>query len=162
MSIERNKHYIKTRTNEYGQHERVRTRFYKHRDCLAAYKSLFCWANFPRCDITKELTLPLCRSACENFFKACHYKPDLYRCGPSKYFNGQGPETPGINKTTGAIVYLRDFFPGQPWEENHITPGGGELPICTPAVVGSGHHITISTYLVFLLHICIFIFYIVY
>ena len=32
--------------------------------------------NFPRCD-DEGKSLMMCRSACENFFKACEYPPEL-------------------------------------------------------------------------------------
>jgi len=34
----------------------------------------------------------MCRSSCENFFRVCGYEKDLWRCGPSKFFNGYFPE----------------------------------------------------------------------
>eukprot|EP01034_Spumella_vulgaris_P021371 gene21371-27401_t len=93
--------------------------------------------NFPRCDPTRDLTLPMCRSACENFMKSCGYERGLWRCGQSKFFNGYAPEMPQVDAITGAVQYLREYFPGQPWRENKYTTGDSELPICTPAITGS-------------------------
>lgn len=60
--------------NEFGDSGTIRKRFYKKPDCQSAYRNLFCWLNFPRCDMSRDLTLPTCRSACENFFIACGYE----------------------------------------------------------------------------------------
>lgn len=89
---------------------RVRRRFYHTPPCRWAYSHYFCWINFPRCDESQDLTLPMCRSACENFFRACNYAEDLYRCGPAKFFNGYEPEEPSAETGTNTS-YLREYFP---------------------------------------------------
>ena len=58
-------------------------------DCINAYKAFYCWSNFPRCN-SEGMSLIMCRSVCENFYKACKYAEDLHRCGPSEYHNGKG------------------------------------------------------------------------
>lgn len=148
--FESNKRWREERRNERGEEGRIAFRFYKNPDCKNAYKNLFCWTNFPRCDSKKDLTFPMCRSTCENYFISCEYERDLWRCGKSKYFNGYEPEIPltmesiEVNdSTTGEVetiqspVYLRDYFPGQPWRENKYSLKGNELRQCTPAVTGS-------------------------
>ena len=81
--------------------------------------------------------MPTCRSACENYFHACNYDNDLWRCGPSDFFNGYAPESPSLDPVSGNATYLRDYFPGQPFVGNKFTAGGDEIPICTPALKGS-------------------------
>ena len=58
-------------------------------DCQNAFRAFFCWSNFPRCN-AEGMSLILCGSVCENFFKACRYAKDLWRCGPTEYDNGYG------------------------------------------------------------------------
>jgi hypothetical protein len=136
IALERNKTLRKMGKNEYGDIGKIIRRFNKRPDCQNAYKNLFCYLNFPRCDPARDLTLPTCRSACENFFKACAYERGLWRCGKSKYFNGYDPEPPVIG-LDGNATYMRDYFPGQPWRQNKYTPGGSEHHICTPAILGA-------------------------
>jgi len=123
VGLERNASLQNAGKNEYGESMEIRPRFHKNPDCRQSYKNYFCWINFPRCDGQDE-SLMTCRSACENFFKACNYEQDLWRCGPSKYFNGYEPEA--------AKPYLRDFFPGQPFRE--LDPNRA---VCTPSIEGA-------------------------
>ena len=136
INMESNRTLKKARKNEYGEPHRITTRIHHKPDCENAYKNLFCWINFPRCDPDRDLSFPTCRSSCENFFKSCHYDRDLWRCGKSMYFNGYEPEKPITDSVTGEVTYLREYFPGQPFRENKYTTGGSELPICTPAITG--------------------------
>lgn len=133
--LERNGTLHRRNENEYGDPGRIKRRFYKRPDCTYAFRNLFCYTNFPRCDPDRDLSLPTCRSACENFFKACLYVRDLWRCGKSKYFNGYFPEAPSIGPD-GNLTYLRDYFPGQPWRKNKFNRRGSEIPICTPSIRG--------------------------
>jgi hypothetical protein len=135
IALERNRTLRRQGVNEYGDLGKIKRRFSKRPDCQNAYKNLFCWLNFPRCDPVRDLTLPTCRSACENFFKSCVYERGLWRCGRSKYFNGYEPEAPMIG-LDGNATYMRDYFPGQPFRQNTYTPGGSEHIICTPALLG--------------------------
>jgi hypothetical protein len=137
VRIEKSKLFKDTRTNEFGESKVIKHRFTNHRDCATSFKNLFCWMNFPRCDLEKDLTLPMCESACHNFFKACAYKPDLKRCGKTEYFNGHYPEKPSGVDSDGNPIYLRDYFPGQPWVTNKFSQGGHELAVCTPAIDGA-------------------------
>ena len=136
MELERNKTLRKQRTNEFGDDGKIRRRFYKKPDCKNAYRNLFCWLNFPRCDYKSDQTFPTCRSACENFFISCGYERGLWRCGKSKYFNGYRPEKPSKD-SEGNVTYLRDFFPGQPFRDNKFFSGGSEAAVCTPAIDGA-------------------------
>mmetsp|Transcript_9687 Transcript_9687/g.14449 ORF Transcript_9687/g.14449 Transcript_9687/m.14449 type:complete len:172 (+) Transcript_9687:304-819(+) len=146
MDVETNSTLKHAGVNEYGDHGRVARRFFKHPDCVNAYQNYFCWINFPRCDVEKDLTLPTCRSACENYFISCGYATDLWRCGKSKWFNGYFPES-NMTNLKGNTTYMRDYFPGQPFRQNKYThlptphptsQHGQELAICTPAITGSG------------------------
>ena len=126
--------------NEHGEAKPIEVRFYRNADCVEAYRAYACYINFPRykikvcerlqhsqltcsctfcrCDFGGSgMTLPTCRSACENFFIACRYEKDLFRCGRSKYFNGYSPEIPQSNDVNGTPIYKRDFFPGQPFRQ---------------------------------------------
>lgn len=159
IGLERNKTLYRSGRNEYGDKGHIARRFYKRPNCRNAYRGYLCWINFPRCDMEKELSMPTCRrfvqepghicrremlylnhlamfSACENFFRACQYAHDLWRCGKSKYFNGYSAESPRY--VNGNATYLRDYFPGQPFRENKYNKNGHEEPICTPAMTGSG------------------------
>lgn len=138
MELERNKTLRKARTNEFGDDGKIRRRFYKKKDCKNAFRNLFCWLNFPRCDFKSDQTFPTCRSACENFFISCGYERGLWRCGRSKYFNGYRPEKP--RKKDGNVTYLREYFPGQPFRDNKFFSGGSEAAICTPAIDGAAAH----------------------
>src|SRR5690606_28979487 len=61
---------------------------------------------------------------------------DLWRCGPSKYFNGYEPEKPSRDDF-GNPVYLRDYYPGQPFRNNKFSKGGGPIKVCTPSIKGA-------------------------
>lgn len=136
---ERNKTMKATNRNEYGDVGNTRRRFYMRPNCQLAFKNLFCWINFPRCDPETGVTMPTCRSACENFFQTCNYDHALWRCYKSKYFNDLVPEEPRPN-AQGNLTYLREYFPGQPFRKNKYTTMGVEIPICTPAIRGAGAH----------------------
>jgi hypothetical protein len=137
IKIETNKALRRAGTNEYGDKGRIKSRFNNHKDCVNAYKNLFCWLNFPRCDPVKDLSLPTCESACVNYFKSCGYKKDLYRCGPMEYMNGYAPEVPQATNPDGTAVYIRDYFPGSPFAPNKFNKLGNDLPMCTPAIIGA-------------------------
>ena len=145
IGYERN---AKTARNEFGDVGWTRKRFTlpngaPRLDCQLAFKNYFCWINFPRCNVEQEETLPTCRSACINFFRTCHYHKSLWRCGKSKWFNGNEPD-PGYDGYKGDhlstypnTTYLREYFPGQPFRQNKYTTMGVERPICTPAIINA-------------------------
>lgn len=60
--------------DERGMGSAPQRRFYDNPDCHQAYKNFFCWMNFPRCN-EEDKSLIMCRSVCENFFKACKVRP---------------------------------------------------------------------------------------
>lgn len=160
IRAERNKTLAKRNTDQYGNPGRVRRRFYKKPDCQLAFKNLFCWLNFPRCDVGRDLTLPTCKSACENFFKSCGYERGLWRCGRSKYFNGYEPEVPTMSG--GNATYLRDFFPGQPFRKNKFSPAGNQFVVCTPSIDGAANRIGVSSWVIAFVVVIASVFQIVY
>ena len=102
--------------------------------CQKAFRAYFCYLNFPRCywdDRTDEMkSVPLCRSACKNFFKACNYDKSLWRCGRSEWMNGNEPED-----FAAYGRYMRDFFPGQPFRNSYKSRGYRNIHgRCTPGV----------------------------
>ena len=114
-------------------------------DCEKSFREYMCYMNFPRCD-DEDKTLIMCRSACENLMRACHYQEDMQRCGPSEWVNGvKGPEIPELDEDTGKYdVRIRGFFPGQPFrdyeEECEETINGKECVatvVCTPSLVNA-------------------------
>lgn len=136
LQLERDKTLRSQQTNEFGDDGRILKRFAGRSDCVNAFRNLFCWTNFPRCDKDRDLSFPTCRSSCENFFISCGIERGLWRCGKSKYFNGYSPESPTVTPL-GNVSYLRDFYPGQPFRQNKYTRNRNEIPICTPAMTGS-------------------------
>ena len=109
---------VRAGEDEYGIKGGIEPRFHRNPDCRNAYRNYFCWINFPKvvsasfpvahlramtnpcpslrqpqCDGFDQ-SLMTCRSSCENFFRVCGYEKDLWRCGPSKFFNGYFPEVP--------------------------------------------------------------------
>jgi hypothetical protein len=88
MTLEQNRTLFDMKQNEFGEPRRIKRRFWKHPDCQNAFRQFFCWVNFPRCHIDRDLTMPTCRSVCENYFKACRHEHNLWRCGKTKFFNG--------------------------------------------------------------------------
>ena len=152
-NIEKNKTLIALGRNEYGEPGSVKIRFNDNRDCENAFKAFMCYANFPRCDLATGLTLPVCKSACENFFISCGYEKNLWRCGKSKYFNGYEPESSSGSDVNGTPIYLRDFFPGQPFRQNKFDKDSLPVAVCTPSVFGraSSTYAIIDKYFLFLL-----------
>lgn len=135
IKVETNQTLIRKGIDEYGDKGVIAQRFYKNPDCKNAYKNFMCWSNFPRCD-GDEQSLVLCKSVCENYLKSCGVEKDLWRCGPSKYFNGYEPEKPSRDDF-GNPVYLRDYYPGQPFRNNKFSKGGGPIKVCTPSIKGA-------------------------
>jgi len=110
--------------------------FTKNANCASAYAAYMCYMNFPRCDAAGT-SLNLCKSACENFFKACDYPRDLWRCGSFELFGGDAPEVSKVfDATTGAPLFLRAWFPGSPFTANAMGPAG-PLPVCTPGTASA-------------------------
>jgi hypothetical protein len=156
LALESNSSLKSRGVNEFGDPTPIRKRFYKNDDCRNAYRNLFCWINFPRCNMLRNISLETCSSACENYFKSCGFERDIWRCGPSTFFNGYAPEAP-TSDSEGNPVYLRDYFPGQPFAENKFNLENLPLPICTPAIDGSGYSLyNMFNIVMFQLAICCF------
>lgn len=156
IDLEVNQSLKDTETNEWGNPGEVVPRFFKQPDCKQAYVKYMCWINFPKCDNDLE-SVRTCESSCINFFKTCGYDKNLWRCGPSKWFNGYYPEraryvqdpnsdatcdtgraddgfggkAPVDRKTGNApgclATYYRDFFPGQPFKNGKPCTGAASL-----------------------------------
>ena len=106
--------------------KRTPIRFYRNTACQEAYKKFICWLNFPRCsDEHDDETLPMCQSACLNFFRVCGYEKETWQCDTHN-----AEQIDEIN---------HNFFPGQPFKENEYLPKSGGEPkiVCTPSIKGS-------------------------
>lgn len=117
-------------------------RFTDNNDCQNAYKSFLCYMNFPRCNDAGD-SLMLCRSVCENFFRACKYESFLNRCYNPEYYGAVDPEPETITDELGLPIYMRAHLPGQPFRDILIDEESENmLIVCTPSVPGTG---TVST-----------------
>ena len=95
----------------------VKSRF-SDDDCVNAYRNFMCYMNFPRCNDAGE-SLLLCRSVCENFFRACGYPKVMWRCYNPEYYGGKAPEgTTGdqLFDSSGKAIFLRALLPGLPFQ----------------------------------------------
>jgi len=106
----------------------VPIRFFKNKACQTAFARYMCYMNFPRCDPTGA-SLLMCRSVCENYFKACNFPVEMARCGPAKYLGGSSVEPMFEVDDDGLPVYQRAWWPGLPFAD--FEPGG-----CTPGIPG--------------------------
>lgn len=59
---------------------------------------------------------------------------DLHRCGPSKWHNGNEPEGDEVLDRDGFPVYLRWFYPGQPFRDNAFDRSDDPIVVCTPSI----------------------------
>ena len=104
-------------------------------DCANAYRNYACWLAFPRCDGSRR-SLPLCRSVCENFFRACSYPRAMWRCYEPANFGGEAPEgTSGdqLYDAHGGAVFKRAPIAGLPFASN-VDDGGAPIAVCTPSL----------------------------
>ncbi|KAL7452063.1 hypothetical protein ACHAWC_004482 [Mediolabrus comicus] len=108
------------------------THYFRNQDCQDAYAAFSCWLNFPRCDDFQE-SLPLCQSACENMFRACGFKSDLWRCDED-IVDGEDEWS------------VKAFFPGQPFRRNEFGRGGHPEAVCTPSIKGSANDVFGSSF----------------
>lgn len=136
LVLERNRSLRAKGINEYGDSVVIQERFNRHPSCRKAFKMYWCWLNFPRCNIPRDITLATCTSACENYFISCGFDKSIWRCGSSKFFNGYSPEPVSFD-VFGDPHYLRDYFPGQPFRQNAFNKEGLNRAICTPAIDGA-------------------------
>lgn len=109
---------------------------FKSDACEAALSRYICWVNFPRCDEFDE-SLPMCMSACENFFRVCGYSASCHMCGSmeadigwERHVHLNGNETP----------ITTNYFPGQPFKKNEFLPNS-DVPkaVCTPSIKGASN-----------------------
>jgi len=131
IDIETNETARKLGVDEFGNKgETTAIRFYKNEDCQEAYTRYFCWINFPRCDEFGE-SMPLCESACVNFFRTCGYEEDLWRCGKL----GADEEEEELRHLSN----ISSFFPGSPFKRNEYIPKSEGEPkaVCTPSIKGA-------------------------
>ncbi|KDO25520.1 hypothetical protein SPRG_22226 [Saprolegnia parasitica CBS 223.65] len=145
--------------DEWGNAGEIVPRFTENRDCQDAFRNYMCWLNFPRCD-DAGVSLIMCRSVCENYFKACMQAKDLWRCGDPAYVNGYEPEiSTYANNVAGELQYYRFPFPGSPFRTNAFTSDGTQaLPVCTPSLLNGAssmydvlqwlHMVVLATWLV--------------
>ena len=87
IEIETDEKNIDNGVDEYGRPGETAVHFYQMADCANAYSAFMCWVNFPRCDMEKNETMPMCRSACENMFMVCGFSEDMWRCGSAELMN---------------------------------------------------------------------------
>ncbi len=121
-----------------GGDENTVARFTDNADCQQAYKNFLCFMNFPRCDDTGQ-SLILCRSVCENFFRACKYESFLNRCYNPEFYGSTYPEPETITDELGLPIYMRAHLPGQPFRDILIDEESEEMKIvCTPSIPGAG------------------------
>ena len=114
-------------------------------DCANAYRNYACWLAFPRCDGARR-SLPLCRSVCENFFKACSYPRSMWRCGDPRNFGGEAPEgTAGdqLYDTHGNAIFKRAPIAGLPFASN-LDDGGVPIAVCTPSLHNSAERVGVA------------------
>jgi len=119
-----------TETGEPGE---VTVRFFENPDCENAYRNFFCWLNFPRCD-DEDNSLILCRSVCENFFDACEYDSELWRCGDPIFYGGAEAEVDDVLDDDGLPIYWRTMLPGQPFRDNEVDEEDNPIVVCTPSI----------------------------
>lgn len=121
--------------------------FVDNDDCAAAYKNFLCYMNFPRCDDTGG-SLAICRTVCQNYFRACKIIEDLQRCDNPEYYGAKYQEADDVLDNAGVSIYSRYFFPGMPFVDikyerkpqfiegtlgQALTP---LLTVCTPSIPG--------------------------
>ncbi len=110
---------------------------FKSDACEAALSRFMCWMNFPRCDEFDE-SLPMCTSACENFFRVCGgYSASHQKCGSMDADVGW-ERLIHLNDTKTPIT--TNYFPGQPFKKNEFLPNS-DVPkaVCTPSIKGASN-----------------------
>ncbi|OQR81781.1 hypothetical protein THRCLA_12401, partial [Thraustotheca clavata] len=123
--------------DEWGNYGEIVPRFTENRDCQDAYRNYICWLNFPRCD-DAGVSLVMCRSVCENYFKACMQHKDLWRCGDPEFVNGYSPEISTYANNLGELQYYRYPYPGSPFRTNQFSSDGTQaLAVCTPSILNN-------------------------
>lgn len=155
IKLERNESLRSKGVNEFGDPVTIKKRMYKHPDCVNAFRNLFCWINFPRCNERGE-SMIMCRSACENYFISCGFEKDLWRCGSTEYFDGYEPEVPVMQGSD--VVYMREYFPGSPWRTNKFNLENLPLKVCTPSLDGAASRVALLSSFVIVLMASVLLF----
>ena len=81
-------------------------------------------------------------SACENFFRVCHYDAELYRCNSKGEIEGRRHSHPNDNNEEMEKDMHQSFFPGQPFKTNQLqtnSKGGEPKDVCTPSIKGAAN-----------------------
>ncbi|ETV65358.1 hypothetical protein H257_17890 [Aphanomyces astaci] len=134
--------------DEWGGLGEIVPRYTENKDCQDAFRNYMCWLNFPRCDDAGR-SLVLCRSVCENFFKACMQPKDLWRCGQPQYVDGYTAEISTSANMAGVLQYYRAPFPGSPFRDNAFTADKLEaLAVCTPSLLNAASRVSCSSLVV--------------
>ncbi|KAF0708158.1 hypothetical protein AaE_013330 [Aphanomyces astaci] len=134
--------------DEWGGLGEIVPRYTENKDCQDAFRNYMCWLNFPRCDDAGR-SLVLCRSVCENFFKACMQPKDLWRCGQPQYVDGYTAEISTIANMAGVLQYYRAPFPGSPFRDNAFTADKLEaLAVCTPSLLNAASRLGLMPVLI--------------
>lgn len=135
--------------------------FIDNEDCATAYKNFLCYMNFPRCDETGG-SLAICRSVCQNYFRACKIIEDLQRCDNPEFYGAKYQEADDVLDNAGVSIYSRYFLPGMPFVDikyekkpqliegtlgQPLTP---LLTVCTPSIPGGSNSSSLS-WLVFVI-----------
>lgn len=111
-------------------------RFTANPDCENAFRNFMCWLNFPRCDDSGS-SLAMCRSTCENFFRACRVPLDLWRCYEPRFYGGraaEGTQDDVFLDRAGNPAYTRALLPGLPFAANEYDEAGAPVTVCTPSL----------------------------
>jgi hypothetical protein len=96
--------------------------------------------NFPRCDEAGS-SLILCRSVCENFFRACGYASYLVRCYDPEFYGAKEAEPETLTDELGLPIYMRAQLPGQPFRDLLVDEASQQvLVVCTPSIMGGAPH----------------------
>jgi len=103
-----------------------RGRGFHNPDCRESLARYFCFVNFPRCDESLDLSLPTCRSVCENFMRSCGYESQIWKCHDSRSSSSSS----------------RVFSPGQPFVDG--TSSRSSVAVCTPSIRGNASLIPMS------------------
>ena len=87
------------------------------------------------------MSLLMCRSVCENFFRACKYADFLVRCYDPEFYGAKEAEPETLTDELGLPIYMRAQLPGQPFRDLLVdTATQQALVVCTPSIMGGAPH----------------------
>ena len=75
--------------------------FSQKHNCYSSYKKFLCLWNFPYCEETTNITLPVCKQYCENFMNNCGSTVD--RCETE--FSSE----PGLEQDSESCTITQDL-----------------------------------------------------